>query len=607
MRLRSLLFTVIAYSAIAFSLTGPALFGNGSLMPEGFIDADLLYGHPGEAAAMRPFEDSWPVAGDLGREQAFAEGTASGSCRHMEPVERRRDSTVGRAGGAILSDQTHSLPLPQPRHAHGVASCASNLGRAGDVPAGPCTWALRPRRAFYRSVGRVLGSLAADLPYTNHSAVYVLPWALLGAHKLATRPGAPAVALSGAALGIAALAGHPSMVLLVYVAYIAWFVGEAAHTRPPLKELARSCALALAAGLVSMLIGALGVLPLLELMAHGYSYKHADIGEAIWHERLGWTRDVFALALFFPSALSVARDTIPTHLWPWAEGASVGLGALFLAAVGWRSARTYWGLLLVLVLGIALTIAPLGLRWVHDLPGIRIILPWYCYSLIAVPLCLLAGFGLQNLSAGNPRKLLRLGLALGVLWLACFAFLLFGGLPYATWRPFIIGRSLLSMTLGLDLPVDPLRFDVAQLQDWRMFVSPVFAISVVTVSILLIRTNATRAVIVVALIILAEAAIVRIPTIVFERSVGTCVKGQERLQPASRRCWPIVLGALSACLRLMSRCLIAELSSDFVTFVRSQLSPYADTRRFWSLCAGRQRILGSMDPRSMRPGFIYRC
>ena len=39
----SLLFAAIAYSAIAFSLTGPALFGDGSLMPEAFLDADLLY------------------------------------------------------------------------------------------------------------------------------------------------------------------------------------------------------------------------------------------------------------------------------------------------------------------------------------------------------------------------------------------------------------------------------------------------------------------------------------------------------------------------------------------------------------------------------------
>src|SRR6476661_5873508 len=85
MRLRSLVFAAIAYSAIAFSLTGPALFGNGSLMPEAFLDADLLYGRLGEAAAMRPFEDSWPVAGDLGREQAFAEGLYQGRVDTWNP------------------------------------------------------------------------------------------------------------------------------------------------------------------------------------------------------------------------------------------------------------------------------------------------------------------------------------------------------------------------------------------------------------------------------------------------------------------------------------------------------------------------------------------
>lgn len=48
----------------------------------------------------------------------------------------------------------------------------------------------------------------------------------------------------------------------------------------------------------------------------------------------GWTRDVFAMAMFFPSLISAMRDTMPANYWPFAGGASIGFVALLLAIVG---------------------------------------------------------------------------------------------------------------------------------------------------------------------------------------------------------------------------------------------------------------------------------
>ena len=79
----------------------------------------------------------------------------------------------------------------------------------------------------------------------------------------------------------------------------------------------RSSGLLAATGVIALMIAAIGLLPFLELVVHALLYKNTDVAESIWRERLGWTRDVFGFAAFFPSLLSAARDTIPDHLWPW--------------------------------------------------------------------------------------------------------------------------------------------------------------------------------------------------------------------------------------------------------------------------------------------------
>jgi len=53
-----ILLALLTYSLIAVSLTAAALTGERSLLPEGFLDQDLLYARPDKRAATRPFANT---------------------------------------------------------------------------------------------------------------------------------------------------------------------------------------------------------------------------------------------------------------------------------------------------------------------------------------------------------------------------------------------------------------------------------------------------------------------------------------------------------------------------------------------------------------------
>jgi hypothetical protein len=88
------------------------------------------------------------------------------------------------------------------------------------------------------------------------------------------------VGLAGLALGIASLGGHPPpIILLTYLAFGALLLGDWAHKRPTLNELKRLVILTIAVGLIAILIAAAALLPFLELLVHGQSYKNAEVAQ----------------------------------------------------------------------------------------------------------------------------------------------------------------------------------------------------------------------------------------------------------------------------------------------------------------------------------------
>lgn len=515
MRIPWLLGALFAYCLIAVSLTGPALLGHGSLTPEGFLDRDKLYEQPAGRAALRPFEDPTPVVIEFGRERAVALGAAKGRLDSWNPWSG--------AGAPLWAEQgnpffpTKLLAFISPHHSTLMASLATRLVLValGVFVLARALGLSAPVALFTGALFEYSGSAAANLAYANSSAIYVLPWVLWGARKLCAERSGIAVAVSAIGLAAALLGGHPSLALIVCLAFGAWILGQTLQERPSLRDVVRITGLAVAAGILAALMAAVGLLPFLELLIHGHSYKNADISETIWQDRLGWTRGVFGMAMFFPSIITATRDTIGYNMWPWAQGASIGLVGVLLAIVGMRIFRQSWGLACVGVLGIGLTLAPFGLHWLHELPGVRIVLPWYCYPLVALPLCIAAGYGLQNLLDHLDQRKLRIALGL-ILALTTVAVLL--ALPI-TWRV----REAVAQLVGHDILTEwlvaPLRLNLLHLSVWPMLVSPLAALAAVWAYGHFGRSRLYLAATILAVVALVEAAAVRIPTILFERSV----------------------------------------------------------------------------------------
>lgn len=464
---------------------------------------------------MRPFEDPTPVVIERGREHAMAKGLQQGRFDSWNPWSGAGAPLWAEQGNPFFPTKLVSFLSPQ----HGTLMAALAV-RLVLVSMGMYLLALAlglsaPVALFVGALLEYSGSASANLPYSNSSAIYVLPWVLLGAQKLCTARNGAAVAISGVALGAALLGGHPSFALLVSLAFGAWILGYVLQHGPTWRELRTLAGLLVVAGLIALLIAAVGLLPFLELVVHGHTYKNAEISEQIWRERLGWTQSVFAMAMVFPSAITATRDTMPYHMWPWAQGASIGLVALLLSVVGARIFRLFWGLALVGVVGVGLTLSPFGLQWLHELPGVRIILPWYCYPLLVLPLCMAAGFGLQILGA-NARKGLLIVLLGGGLAFAAMVYLM--AMPIG-WRLQDAANALLEPGLARGVLLGPLPIKESILANWTIFLSPVAGMVAVGVYLFMGRNNLSRAVMALAVLALVEAAAIRIPTVEFERSV----------------------------------------------------------------------------------------
>ena len=513
-RTQWLLLALLVYSAMAVSLTAPALVGHGSLIPERFLDQDPLYGPPGRAE-LRPFGDSTPIVLELGRDRAVASGLREGRLDTWNPWSAAGSPLWTEQGGPFFP--TRFIYYAHPNHTTLMASLAARLvvGAFGMFVLAAALGLPRPIALFTGGLFGYSGTSVALLPFATASGIYMLPWALFAAHALAARRSVAAASTAGLVLAIAWFGGHPSFALIVYLAFGAWLVGECLQRRPPIEEVARVAALALAAGFVALLVAAVTLVPFIELVRHGQSYKDTSSAELAWAHRLQWTRDVFAKALLFPSLVTAMRDTIPANYWPYAEGGSIGLVALLLAVAGAPALARQWPLVLVLTLGIGLTLAPFGLQWLHRLPGVRIILPWYCFPLVIVPLCLMAAFGLQRLAAAPRTRLLLAPIGVAFVAAACLGVAL--ALAMGVGGKEAVASLVSSLRTLLGFAPRPW-IGAHVFYDWQTWISPLALIAGIASYVVLNRRSSRLAAAALALVGVLESALIRIPTVAFERS-----------------------------------------------------------------------------------------
>jgi len=162
-----------------------------------------------------------------------------------------------------------------------------------------------------------------------HTAAW-LPAGLLCLERLRERVDARNVALAGAALGLAALAGHPQVLafaLLIALPYALVFGPRGAATRPYFAALAL-------AGALGVALAAVLVVPLAELLPRTYR------GELEARDFFGYALPAREIArVWFPFLYGAPGETFPGRWPPAATMGYVGFASLLLAAGAVRRFR----------------------------------------------------------------------------------------------------------------------------------------------------------------------------------------------------------------------------------------------------------------------------
>ncbi|MCC7361079.1 MAG: YfhO family protein [Anaerolineales bacterium] len=244
-----------------------------------------------------------------------------------------------------------------------------------------------------------------------------LPWVLLLLEHGLTRRSVGCCAAAGAALGVAALAGHAQLTLIVgaaAAAYGLWRVAAALRRRD-WRASAQLAALGLLAVLVAFGLAALSLLPALELTTYTVrarlDYAVAAEYSLPWQGLAG-----LVSPLLFGRGAAAAWGS-----WPRVELGYAGLAALFLAGLAPLRSRPGWPRFL-LALGLFGWLVALGANtplhralytFVPGFASLRV--PARFVLLPDFALAGLAGYGLARLPLLPRRRVLGWALALAAL------------------------------------------------------------------------------------------------------------------------------------------------------------------------------------------------
>lgn len=220
-----------------------------------------------------------------------------------------------------------------------------------------------------------------------------LPLVLLAARRVVIAPSIRSASMLTAVLALEILAGHPET--LLHVTFLGGIYGAYELLRPGRKRRGRAIALAVAAGIVALLLTAIALLPFLEASPQtGEHFVRAEFF-AKGPLRIPFGRPSAAL---ISDLLPFARQSFLHFLLAHADAGSIALSLAIFAL--WRSrARERWffAILGVICLLASAEVWPVA-QFLHRLPLLKLAMNDRLAS--AVPLCLgiLAAFAIDALS-----------------------------------------------------------------------------------------------------------------------------------------------------------------------------------------------------------------
>src|SRR5690606_5410412 len=141
------------------------------------------------------------------------------------------------------------------------------------------------------------------------------------------------ITVAALALGCTGLGGHPTEILMVFLAFAAALAGHLVAARPRLDAIGAIAARGAVAGALGVALAAPSLLPLADLTSRATFYRLEGAGGAYWYLFLEQSRRMLPVGLFAPGTLAPFRDGLPS-VFPWALGPTIGLTGLVAALIG---------------------------------------------------------------------------------------------------------------------------------------------------------------------------------------------------------------------------------------------------------------------------------
>jgi hypothetical protein len=356
------------------------------------LDHDPLYRTDGPLPRQPATTDLTPLMADLPRDGALAQGLRAGHLDAWNPLAGG-GAPLWALGNPFFPLKVPFYLWPSRRMYDVVLLCRLLVAATGAYVLGRLRGLSRAGAFVAGGTFELSGALLAQLPYATSCATPVLPWALAAAIFLARRPGRLSIAASGLVLGGAALGGHAPTDALVFLAFATALLGHAIALGWP--RGARVIAAGAIVGALALGIAAPAVLPLLELMREGFSYKQDPMGPFVYALELGIARNTLPIALFVPGIFA-GLPLVDAH----AIAPAVGPLVLGLGVAGALAGGLDLPLALVALVGVALATAP-GVSAAGRLPFFHLLLPVYAWPPVVLAVTQAAGRGVD---AGLTRR-----------------------------------------------------------------------------------------------------------------------------------------------------------------------------------------------------------
>jgi len=237
------------------------------------------------------------------------------------------------------------------------------------------------------------GSIISCLRLFELNTLFLSPLFFMAVHRLSIKPSAASIAWTSLTTALLILSGHPEATIYTFLG-----VGIYAAALGGWGKVLRRLFYLLLALVGGALISSATLLPFLEMLfSEGFSYRSHALGESgpLWG---------------LPVRLGSLVLPVPVPSLPDSYFLYIGVISLAFSIYSLKNYRKHIPLLAVLLLGAGFVIKLPPLSLLEYLPGLKHFSSRYAIGLVAFPLAMMAGWGLEMWQGRRKEKGLTLRL-----------------------------------------------------------------------------------------------------------------------------------------------------------------------------------------------------